>query len=144
MNRLRHLFGWALFALTFWALAPASAQENGPPNSILCNKSATMAATPTSVTAVIAAVTGQRIYLCGWNITNTGATGTVAVTSGTQATNPCDTGTVTITPALSVTNTMSQVDHIIYAAVQSLPGQAMCVTPSVATIAAVLWYYQGP
>src|SRR6266404_488274 len=67
------------------------AQGIGPTNQIICNKIAMLAAGPTSITQVIAAVAGQGVNLCGWHVTNTGATGNFSISYGT-GTN-CGTGT---------------------------------------------------
>jgi hypothetical protein len=120
----------------------AARAENsvGPTNLILCNKIATMAAGPLTITQLIAAVVGQTIILCGWEITNTGATGTFSFQSGTGVN--CATNPATIVPPLNITNTAPSVDRQQYATIQLPLGSALCITPSVATIAAVIWYVQ--
>lgn len=134
---MRKLFLLLLLGL-LWA--PAQAQTIGPPNAVLCNQIAVMAAGPTTVQQLVALTAGQRIYFCGWHTTNTAAAGTFTITAGTQTTNPCDTGTQTITPALNVTSSAPSSDHIDYATTQTAIGAQLCFTPSVATIATVLYY----
>jgi hypothetical protein len=132
-----------LLALALSALIP-SAQAQGPmvgPGALLvCTKIAFMAVGPTSITQLVAPVPGQAVSVCGWHITNTGATGTFAFQIGTGSN--CGTGTVTIVPAMNVTSTAPSVDHIEYAT-STLPiSQGLCVTPSVATISVVVYYTQ--
>jgi hypothetical protein len=112
----------------------------GPGNLILCTKIANMAVGPTTITTVIAAVTGQTIHLCGWHITNTGATGTFSISYGTGA--ACVTGTTVIVTVQNVTSTAPSADHPQYATFSLPPSNALCVTPSVATIAATIYYAQ--
>jgi hypothetical protein len=112
----------------------------GPGNLILCTKIANMPVGPTAITQVIAAVTGQTIHICGWHITNTGATGTFAISYGTGSN--CGTGTAVIVTVQNVTSTAPSADHPQFAT-YSLPiSNALCVTPSVATIAATVYYAQ--
>lgn len=114
----------------------------GPPNQIQCNKTAIMAPGPTVATQIVAPVTGQTVYVCGWHVTNTGATGTFSITTGTQTTTACDTGTVNITPTFNVTSTAPSSDHIDYSGISSKVSQGLCITPSVATIGGMVWYAQ--
>lgn len=120
---------------------PARAENAvGPTNLIICNKIATQAVGVSSITQVVAAVSGQTIFVCGWEVTNTGATGTFGLSSGTGSN--CGTGTATIIPALNITNTAPSVDRQQYATIQLPLSAALCVTPSVATIAFVIWFAQ--
>src|SRR5215467_9995537 len=97
----------ALFSLAIWE-PPLKAQV-GPPNQILCNNTATFTGTGAAA-AVATAPASQRLYLCGWHITNTAATGTFQITYGTGSN--CGTNTVNVTPAMSVTSTAPSADHI--------------------------------
>lgn len=112
----------------------------GPPNQILCNNIATLAVGPTTITQIVAAATGARVFICGWHVTNTGAAGTFTLSTGT-GTN-CGTNTATLIPAMNVTNTAPSSDHVDYAQLQTAQSVALCVTPSVATIAVLVWYNQ--
>lgn len=129
-------------ALGIGLAGPALAQTVGPSGQIACNQTATMAVGPTSVQSLVAGVAGKTVFVCGWHVTNTGATGTFSITTGTQTTNPCDTGTKSITPALNVTNAATSGDHVDWAQVSGAVGAGLCLTPSVATIAAVVWFSQ--
>ena len=121
--------------------APAFAENAiGPSNVVLCNKIATQAVGQSSLTQIIAAVTAQTIILCGWEITNTGAIGTFSFTSGTGVN--CATNPVVVIPPLNITNTAPSVDRQQYATIQLPLGAALCITPSVATIASVIWFTQ--
>lgn len=118
----------------------ALAQAVGPTNQILCNQKATMAVGPTGLTQMIALATGTAINVCGWHVTNTGATGTFSFTSGTGAN--CGSNAVLQIPPTNVTNTAPSSDHIEFAG-WSLPlSTALCATPSVATISIVVWFSQ--
>jgi hypothetical protein len=120
----------------------ASAQSvAGPPNSILCNQTATFSA-DSADTKIISGASGKTIFVCGWNITNSASTGTIAITTGTTVTTACDTNTANITPTLSVTSSSPQVDHIDYAGVSAAVGANLCVTPSATTITGIIWYSQ--
>jgi hypothetical protein len=90
-------------------------------------------------------VSGKSINICGWHITNTGATGTFSFSIGT-GTN-CGTNTSVVVPAQNVTSTAPITDHIDYAFL-TMPATTgglptdLCITPSAATIAAVVYYNQ--
>lgn len=130
-------------ALAFLAsVSPALAQTGtvGPTNAIFCNQVAQMPAGPSAITQVIAAKAGKSIFVCGWHVTNTGATGTFSISYGT-GTN-CGTGTTAVIPALNVTSTAPSADHIDYAQLYAPAGNAVCITPSVATISAILYFSQ--
>jgi hypothetical protein len=113
----------------------------GPANAILCNQAAGLAAGPSAITQILAAVTGQRINICGWSVTNTAAAGTFSISYGTGSN--CGTGTVAMIPALSVGAT-AVTDHSAGAVLSTPLSQALCITPSVATIAAIVWVSQSP
>jgi len=138
-------FGLVVWAW-FWAVQPngeAEAQPTalGPANAILCNQAAGLAAGPTTITQVLAAITGQRVNICGWSVTNSGAAGTFSLSYGTGSN--CGTGTVALIPALSV-GTTAVTDHSGSAVLSTPLSQALCITPSVATISAVIWVSQSP
>lgn len=127
-----------LFGLASAALAQGSIV--GPGQQVLCPSVATLAAGPTTITQMVAAVTGKTIYICGWHVTNTGATGTFSFQSGTGSN--CGTGTATVVPAANVTSTAPSADHIDYASITFPLSAALCITPSVATISAIVYYNQ--
>ena len=132
------IFGLLLLAAFLGVFAPeepAKAQV-GPPNQVLCSTSATFTGTGAAA-SVITAGASQRVYLCGWHITNTAATGTFAITTGT-GTN-CGTGTVTVTPSMSVTSTAPTTDHIEFATFNSALGGSFCVNATVTTVTGLLW-----
>ena len=129
----------ALIALC--ALANVAWAENtiGPSNQVLCNKVANVAVGPTSATQLVAGVAGQSIFICGYQITNTGATGTYTFIYGTGST--CTTPTTLVT-IQSITSTAPATYNVGVAQMQVAQGATLCVTPSVATIATTLWYSQ--
>jgi hypothetical protein len=141
---LASLLGLAL-ACAVPAFSFGQGQAIGPPNFAVCNKIAffTGTAAPAQLIALATTPTGPggaqpTIYICGWQFTNTAASGSVVLSYGTGAN--CGTGTVTLTPAISVgSNAVS-----IYTGVPSVvtaPGNALCQN-STATITGIVWYSQ--
>ena len=127
--------------LLYFGLACAAlAEPVGPVNDILCNKIGNLPVGNTTITQIIAGVASQSINICGWHVTNTGATGTYSISYGT-GTN-CATGTTTVVPTTNVTSTAPDVDHIDYAMVTIPAGNALCITSSVATVSTLIFYSQ--
>ena len=122
-----------LLALGLWLAGPrfASAQWIGPPNAVMCNKAAQFSGVSVA-TQIVPAASKTSIFVCGWELTNSAGSGTVALNFGTQTTTPCDTSTVNIVSAVNI-STNAVVDHQQYATFSSAPGQALCATPSVNT-----------
>jgi hypothetical protein len=133
-----------LAALCLLLCLSAARAENvsGPTNLILCNKIAVLEAGASGSQIVVPAVAGQTIFVCGWNVTNTGANGTIAMTSGTQTTNPCDTGTKKLSPTFNVSSNSPNQDHSQYATSSSNLSQAVCANPSAATFSVLIWFAQ--
>lgn len=129
----------ALLLWSFWvSFTSIKAEIVGPINTIACNQIANLPVGSTTITQVIAAKTGQQINICGWHVTNTGATGTYSLSYGTGSN--CGTGTTTITPTTNVTSTAPDTDHIEFA-MYSLPASAaLCVTSSVNTVSTLIFY----
>ena len=114
----------------------------GPVNQVLCNKVATFSGVAVA-TQLVAPVTGARVFICGWHVTNSSTTSyTFSINYGTQTTNPCDTGTVNMTPALSVLNSAPSADHIDYAVMQTTPSQQLCITPNNAALSGLVYFSQ--
>ena len=128
-----------LVALGLWLVGSgfASAQQIGPPNMIICNKSATFSGV-TGSQSLVAPAARTSVLVCGWDITSTGAA-TFAISFGTQTTTPCDTNTVAITPAMNV-STNAVVDHQFYAANSSAVGSGLCINPSIAGVSGIVYY----
>ena len=135
------LIGWGLWPLAF---PPVKAENTvGPTNVIFCNQIATQAVGVSSATKIITGVSGKNLVLCGWDVSNTGSTGTFAFQTGTGSN--CGTGTATLIPALNITSTAPAVDRQQYATIQvGTPASPLdlCIVPSVNTIAGVVWYAQ--
>lgn len=130
-----------LAAIGLWpSVALTQGTIVGPGNLVLCPSIATLTAGPTTITQLVALSTGKSISICGWHVTNTGATGTFSLSYGTGSN--CGTGTTTIVPAQNVTSTAPATDHIDYAFYTVPVSNALCITPSVATVAAVVYYNQ--
>lgn len=128
-------------ALFLWlAFAGAALAENtvGPTNSIICNKQGQL--TGTGATAqIVPGVVGQSIFICGWHVTNTAASGTFQFSYGTGAT--CTSGT-NITPNFTVSNTAPSADHITAAWSNGVAGQTLCVNATVTTVVVMVFYSQ--
>lgn len=112
----------------------------GPANAIICNLAPQVAVGVTGVTQIVAAVAGQRVFTCGWHVTNTASAGTFQISMGTGSN--CGTNNVVLTPVLNVSNTAPSTDHIDFVIFQTGQGQALCFNPSVATIAALVYAAQ--
>jgi hypothetical protein len=139
--RLLYTFLGAM-ALAAASISPALAQPTiiGPAQTAICNQAKFMGVGPTTITTVVPGVAGQSIFICGWHVTNTGATGTFSISIGAGAN--CGGSPVQIVPAVNVTSTAPSADHIEYAWGQVPAGQSLCITPSVGTISAVVWFSQ--
>lgn len=136
---MRKLF--LALALALSALIPGAQAQGpvvGPGNIILCGKGATFTGTA-ALAQIIAAVSNQSIFICGWHITNTAAAGTFAFSYGTGSN--CGTGTVNILSNVSVSNTAPATDHIDYAFLQIPVGNALCQN-STATVSGAVWFNQ--
>ena len=133
----------ALVVLTLCALwlAPVHAQQTGP---IYCGASATATVGAAIGQVVPAPGTGSaKIYICSFTITNTGATvNTVTFQYGT-GTN-CGTGTTTFGPTIDVaaTSTFTEGADTFHGFVTPIGGQAVCVTPNVASAVVTIYYVQ--
>lgn len=133
---------WTLLGCALLGASPALPQIVGPTTQVMCGQSVVMEAGPTTTQKIMAGQPGKRIYVCGWHITNTAATGTFQILTGTTTTTPCDTNPVKVTPVSNVTSTAPSADHIDYAVAQGAVGADLCFTPSVATVAATIWVGQ--
>lgn len=126
-------------ALSIWpTVAKAQGTIVGPGNMILCPNVATLTAGPTSITQIVALTSGQSISICGWHVTNTASAGTFSLSYGTGSN--CGTGTTTIIPPQNVSNNSPATDHIDFAFFTIPAGNALCITPSVATVAGVVYF----
>jgi len=127
------LFLWLAFLSPAWA-----DQTVGPTNSIIRNKQGQL--TGTGATAqIVPGVAGQSIYICGWHVTNTAASGTFQFSYGTGTT--CTSGT-NITPSFTVSNTAPSADHITAAWTNGGQGQTLCVNATVTTVVVMVFYSQ--
>jgi hypothetical protein len=133
-----------ILGLLLCACVSARAQPTiiGPAQTAICNQVQFMAAGPTTITQIVAGKAGQSIFVCGWHVTNTGTTGTFSIQISTSAGANCGGAPTTIIPAVNVTSSAPSADHIEYAWTQVPAGQSICITPSVATISAVMWFSQ--
>lgn len=124
--------------LPLW-FAGAQAQPTviGPANAILCNQIIQVTGTA-SLSQALAAVTGQRINICGWQMTNTAASGTFNIEYGTGSN--CGTGTTSITGTLSVGSTAVNAQST-YSTFSVPVSNALCVNAT-ATITGIIWASQ--
>lgn len=128
--------------LIYLGLVCAAPADNtvGPTNQVICNKTAQLNAGPTTRTEMVPLVAGQTIFICGWHVTNSAAAGTFSFSSGTGT--ACATGAALLLPVSNVTNTAPSADHISIATMVTPLSSAFCITPSVATISAIVYYSQ--
>lgn len=126
----------ALF-LAFSPTRDVNAQAIGGANSILCNQSAPFTGTG-SAAIVITGVANKVISVCGWHITNTAASGSFNISTGSGA--GCGTGNTPVTGTLSVTSTAPSADHIDWATFSAAPGAGVCVNATVTTVTGLLWF----
>ncbi len=141
IDYMKRLCAALLLSLT---LSSAAQAENtvGPSNAILCNKIAILETGFTTAAILIPAIVGQTVFICGWNVTNTGTNAVVAFTSGTFGAANCDTGTKKLSPSFTVSSNSPNQDHIQIAGNSSNQSQAVCATSTLATVSIMLWYSQ--
>jgi hypothetical protein len=125
-----------------WAGSALAQGQVGPPNMILCNKTASFSGVSAVTKLVSGASTGKAVFICGWHVTNTAGTGTFTITYGTKTTNECDTANGSILPTTNVTSSAPSSDHIDYASVQTPLNTDLCVTPSAITLSGIVYYSQ--
>jgi hypothetical protein len=116
------------------AAIPAAAQK-------ACDqfRSATTTA-PQSITETIPGIDGQRIYLCGFTIINTGSGLTVSLFSGT-GTN-CNANQTVLVAPITLPNNSMLVNRIAIAAGEYTPqGHALCVQVTGTGNLTTLWYW---
>ena len=137
----------ALSLLALLALCGTAQAQVGPPNQVLCNQTAFVSPSTATTTAMISAVAGKTIFICGWHVTSTVATqNTFQFEAGTQG-GPCTSPTA-FTPAFGVINSAPSVDHIEFATLSfaSPVGgtqQQICVVTTAATALQILvWFGQ--
>ena len=104
----------------------ALAQTVGPANAILCNRSFQVSAGATAITQFIAAVTGQFVYVCGYDLNAGAAAGTFQLSTGTGSN--CGTGTAALTPAFSLGVNGVLVSRSPYVGLSTPVSQALCYT----------------
>lgn len=119
------LLAWAawrdrpLITTTAWAQEARAAQ-------LTCDRSVAISGNTLGTTQIVAAATGQRIYLCGFVLTGGGAT-TAQFVSGT-GTN-CATNTTTLTGALELgDNTAVAYGGGVGFVARTAAGHALCWT----------------
>ena len=134
-----------LALLPFLCIGPSAFSQApivGPGQFIMCPKSVQASIVTATTTQLVAPVTGQSVFVCGWHVTSTQSTSTTfQIIFGAGAT--CGTNTITLTPAFSVTSTAPSGDHQTYAiGPNSTVSQGLCVVTVGATIGqAVMIYY---
>lgn len=151
-TRWWHWIGILIFLFILWmsfvhdgGKVKAQPTAVGPANAILCNNSAIFIGSVT-LAQIVGPPTGPgtnpnaRIYLCGWHITNTGATGTFDLEYGT-GTN-CGANTVNLTGVLNVTSTAPSADHTDFATTNSPQAGEICQISSATAVTGVIWYSQ--
>lgn len=133
--------GAALLTLWLAYAAPAFAENTvGPTNQVICNKFAIQSASTAALVSIVPGVANQSIFICGWHVTNSAASGTFTLSQGT-GTNCVTTNTV-LTPAFNVSSTAPSTDHISYATIGLTQGNNLCIISSGITLQIEIWYSQ--
>jgi len=125
-------------------------QSIGPANYPICNQIATFTGTAALAKVISSVLTPvgpggvlPRIYICGWQYTNSAASGTVLLQYG-SGTN-CGTNTTTLIPVTNVGATAVTVytsnPSITVPIVTAAPNWDICQN-STATVTGVLWFSQ--
>ena len=134
----RVLFALLLIILAIPSWVRAQPGIIGPPNAIVCNNIYGLSAGFSGPTQIVAAsTTGQRVLICGWQVTvSGGANSNFQVITGT-GTN-CANNSVPITPAFNVGST-PLTTTFGYAVAQTPQNYALCVNVSSSNTAVVIW-----
>lgn len=132
------LFGFlvALFALFG---SNAEAQQTGP---IYCGASVTQTVGAAIGQVVAAPGTGSaKVYICSYTIANSNAAANTVTFQYGTGTN-CGTGTTTFGPTviIAATSTFTEGADTWHGFVTPVGGQAVCVTPSVASAIVTIYY----
>jgi len=136
------LLSVAGLALAGLVLSPklAPAQQTGA-TEVICNKQFIVSAGATSMTQVVAGISGQSISVCGYTFNAGAAAATIQIVSGT-GTN-CNTGQVAITPvfSLGINGNLSFAPGRAFFSAAS--GAALCyVITGTGPMAAAVQYFQ--
>jgi len=119
---------------------PSSAQQAGG-QPVYCSRSFQVSAGATSITQIVAPVTGQSVHICGFTVNAGAAAGTFQLTVGT-GTN-CNANTVNITPiwALGIDGVLdSRTPTAFYSSPQ---GYALCYDlTGTGQVGALVTYHQ--
>ena len=111
----------------------------GPPYQPICNAVAQGAIVTGSSIQYVTPIAGKFIYICGWHVTTSAASGTSTFQISTGTTGTCP--ATAMTPAFSLSNTAPSADHIDFAGFATPLGQNVCVTAGGIGPNQVLIYY---
>lgn len=127
-----------VLALLFLSTS-ARAQYMPTGTLVTCNKSAIYDASTNGTTQLVALVTGQKIYVCGY-VLWAGGTSTVKLAYGTGS--ACGTGTVALTPAYTLATNTGLADNADYwRGLNTAASQALCITTSAGVAVQATVYY---
>lgn len=130
------LLGLLIFGLATMLSQALRAQTVGPSNTIFCNKTATLSTIAATTVSLIAGISGQTIFICGWHFTsNQSGSSTFQFIQGTQGAsiNACSSSS-NLTPPFNVTSSAPSGDHIDFAQISASQSNQVCVITSGATI----------
>jgi hypothetical protein len=117
------------------ALLPAAAHAGACDDPGALHRSAVVNIGSASTAAIVGAVSGARVHVCGFTVTAAGTAPTVEFESGMQASTACDTGAAALSgafaPTAGTTLTGGYGDDLM----QTPPGSQLCIvaggTPSI-------------
>jgi hypothetical protein len=121
---MRKLLAVAGLLLLYGCGEPAKSQTGGPPNAIVCNKTAT-GSTAATTTQIAAPVGTQVVSVCGFDSIAGAAAGSFQLIVGTGAT--CGTGTVNVTASYPLGAGNGIVNSSAFVRYSSAQGAGLCV-----------------
>jgi hypothetical protein len=138
------LAGWASLSQALESADDLDAPLHYPTYpSVICTASAMYDNTLTGLQQLVGAQTGQRIYICGYDI-NVSAASTVQLSYGTGS--ACATGATALTPAWVFTANQSYVDTEYGGPLVVPPGNALCanITGTTPAVKVLVRYLRVP
>lgn len=133
----------AALALALCCLAPLKADPIYQSQVLGCSHSAPATGT-IGTTKLVEAVTGQGIYICGFTLLSTTASGTAKLVYGTKVSTDCDTGQTALTPVFTFGAIgQSLVDPSSYLRGMGTPAsQQLCIVTATGAVTVIVYYSQ--
>lgn len=125
-----------IIACSPWIQVRAQPGVIGPPNAISCNKLYGLSPGSAGLQTMVAGVTGQSIFICGWQTTISTGNATWQLFGGT-GTN-CGTVATALTPPMNI-GTTPLTTQFGYAVLQLSQGANLCVNTASSNMAVIVW-----